>query len=212
MLITAKRGSRLKLPAQTQTPHRPNLRMRRSWQWIASCANTSHANRAGNKQGLPSLAQRKRSTEPGHFAGSVVATGFKADTSNTRIELFHRYRLTIKQAVAAAMQMMAARRDHATRAARSRTCWSSGGIMPSAPWLRNISDRITNLVNRLSYSANETRRLPYFIARFTAASKLAFAEPGRSGLGWLSCGAQPDSQMMSKLARTRPSRSEKRRA
>ena len=82
--------------------------------------------------------------------------------------------------------------------------------MPSAPWLRNISDRITNLVNRLSYSANETRRLPYFIARFTAASKLAFAEPGRSGLGWLSCGAQPDSQMMSKLARMRPSGSEKR--
>lgn len=25
----------------------------------------------------------------------------------------------------------------------------------------------------------------YFGARFTAASRLAFAEPGRSGLGWL---------------------------
>ena len=46
--------------------------------------------------------------------------------------------------------------------------------------------------------------------RFTAASKLAFAEPGRSGFGWLSCWAQPDSQMMSKVARIRPSGSAKR--
>ena len=48
--------------------------------------------------------------------------------------------------------------------------------------------------------------------RFTAASRLAFAEPGFSGFGWLSCGAQPDSQMMSKVARMRPSGSAKRSA
>ncbi len=29
-------------------------------------------------------------------------------------------------------------------------------------------------------------------------------EPGRSGFGWLSCGAQPESQTMSKVARMRP--------
>src|SRR4030081_2277746 len=40
---------------------------------------------------------------------------------------------------------------------------------------------------------------------FTAASRLAFAEPGLSGFGWLSCGAQPDSQTISKVARMRAS-------
>ena len=48
--------------------------------------------------------------------------------------------------------------------------------------------------------------------RFTASARLAFAEPGRSGCCWLSCGAQPDSQMMSKVARMRPSGSAKRSA
>ena len=47
---------------------------------------------------------------------------------------------------------------------------------------------------------------------FTAASRLAFAEPGRSGCCWLACGAQPDSQMMSNVARMRPSASAKRSA
>jgi len=37
-----------------------------------------------------------------------------------------------------------------------------------------------------------------------------FAEPGRNGFGWLSCGAQPDSQITSKVARMRPSGSAKR--
>jgi hypothetical protein len=32
---------------------------------------------------------------------------------------------------------------------------------------------------------------------FTAASKLTFADPGRSGFCWLACGAQPDSQITS---------------
>ena len=45
---------------------------------------------------------------------------------------------------------------------------------------------------------------------FTAASRLAFAEPGCNGFCWLSCGAQPDSQITSKVARMRPSASEKR--
>ena len=45
---------------------------------------------------------------------------------------------------------------------------------------------------------------------FTAASKLAFAEPGCNGFCWLSCGAQPDSQITSKVARMRPSASAKR--
>ena len=40
-------------------------------------------------------------------------------------------------------------------------------------------------------------RTAYFGARFTASSKLAFADPGRSGFGWLSWGAQPDSQITS---------------
>jgi hypothetical protein len=51
----------------------------------------------------------------------------------------------------------------------------------------------------------------YFGARFTAASRSAFAEPGRSGLRWLSYGAQPDSQITSKVVRMRPSESAKRR-
>jgi len=45
---------------------------------------------------------------------------------------------------------------------------------------------------------------------FTASARLAFAEPGRSGCCWLSCGAQPDSQITSKVARMRPSVSAKR--
>src|SRR4051794_39772232 len=40
---------------------------------------------------------------------------------------------------------------------------------------------------------------------FTASAKLAFADPGCSGFCWLSCGAQPDSQITSKVARMRPS-------
>jgi len=45
---------------------------------------------------------------------------------------------------------------------------------------------------------------------FTASASLAFAEPGRSGCCWLSWGAQPDSQITSKVARMRPSGSAKR--
>ena len=41
---------------------------------------------------------------------------------------------------------------------------------------------------------------------------LTFAEPGLSGFGWLSCGAQAESQMKSKVARMRPSASAKRSA
>ena len=37
-------------------------------------------------------------------------------------------------------------------------------------------------------------------------------EPGRSGFCWLSCGAQPESQTISKVARRRPSGSAKRSA
>ena len=44
----------------------------------------------------------------------------------------------------------------------------------------------------------------------TASARLAFAEPGFNGCCWLACGAQPDSQMMSKVARMRPSGSAKR--
>ena len=38
----------------------------------------------------------------------------------------------------------------------------------------------------------------------------ACAEPGRSGFCWLSCGAQPESQITSKVARILPSGSAKR--
>ena len=40
----------------------------------------------------------------------------------------------------------------------------------------------------------------------SASASRACAEPGRSGFCWLSCGAQPDSQMISNVARTLPSR------
>jgi hypothetical protein len=44
----------------------------------------------------------------------------------------------------------------------------------------------------------------------TASAMLVFAEPGFSGFCWLSCGAQPDSQITSMVARMRPSGSAKR--
>ena len=50
----------------------------------------------------------------------------------------------------------------------------------------------------------------HYFFPFTAASRLAFAEPGCNGFCWLSCGAQPDSQITSKVARMRPSASAKR--
>ena len=49
----------------------------------------------------------------------------------------------------------------------------------------------------LRMTARFAGRTAYFGARFTASSKLAFADPGRSGFGWLSWGAQPDSQITS---------------
>ena len=52
----------------------------------------------------------------------------------------------------------------------------------------------------------------YFGPRFTASARLVFAEPGLNGCCWLACGAQPDSQIMSKVAQMRPSASEKRSA
>ena len=44
---------------------------------------------------------------------------------------------------------------------------------------------------------HDEREAQAFGARFTASSKLAFADPGRSGFGWLSWGDQPDSQITS---------------
>ena len=44
----------------------------------------------------------------------------------------------------------------------------------------------------------------------SASARRCRAEPGASGFCWLACGAQPESQTISKVARTRPSRSEKR--
>ena len=55
-----------------------------------------------------------------------------------------------------------------------------------------------------------TTEIQDFLPRFTASSRLAVADPGLSGFGWLSCGAQPDSQITSKVARMRPSGSAKR--
>ena len=46
----------------------------------------------------------------------------------------------------------------------------------------------------------------------SASARRALAEPGRKGRCWLSCGAQPESQTRSKLARSRPSASAKRSA
>src|SRR5208283_4937298 len=47
---------------------------------------------------------------------------------------------------------------------------------------------------------------------FSASESHVVAEPGVSGFGWLSCGAQPESHRMSKVARSRPSGSENRSA
>ena len=44
----------------------------------------------------------------------------------------------------------------------------------------------------------------------SASASRCAAEPGLSGFCWLSCGAQPDNQTISKVARTRPSASAKR--
>ncbi len=60
-----------------------------------------------------------------------------------------------------------------------------------------------------------TRRLsrpPEFPACAAHRRAASCAEPGFSGCCWLSCGAQPDSQTISKVARTRPSGSAKRSA
>src|SRR5712692_4801272 len=46
----------------------------------------------------------------------------------------------------------------------------------------------------------------------SASASRVLAEPGASGCGWLACGFQPESQTMSKVARTRPSGSPKRSA
>jgi hypothetical protein len=67
----------------------------------------------------PAAERRRRSIEPCHFAGSV-AVGFNADTSNSRNALSEEYRLAIRQASAAATQMVATRRDRAMPTARSR--------------------------------------------------------------------------------------------
>ena len=45
-----------------------------------------------------------------------------------------------------------------------------------------------------------------------ASASRVLAEPGRSGFCWLSCGAQPESHTISKVARMRPSGSAKRSA
>ena len=46
----------------------------------------------------------------------------------------------------------------------------------------------------------------------SASASRICADPGRSGFGWLSAGAQPVNQIVSKVARSRPSRSAKRSA
>ena len=48
--------------------------------------------------------------------------------------------------------------------------------------------------------------------RNAASIMRAFAEPGRKGFCWLSCGAHPDIHTSSKVARTRPSASAEREA
>ena len=54
---------------------------------------------------------------------------------------------------------------------------------------------------------------PVGISRTPSASaSRACAEPGRNGRCWSGCGAQPTSQAMSKVARSRPSVSAKRAA
>ncbi len=55
-------------------------------------------------------------------------------------------------------------------------------------------------------------RPPIFPCVPSASASRCAAEPGLSGFCWLSCGAQPDSQTISKVARRRPSASAKRSA
>ena len=61
-------------------------------------------------------------------------------------------------------------------------------------------------------TTHRMRRANYRFGRRTASARLAFADPGFSGFCWLSCGAQPDDQITSKVARMRPSGSAKRSA
>ena len=68
--------------------------------------------------------------------------------------------------------------------------------------LRGAQERArTSRVNAIAFIPGMTARFAgrtaYFGPRFTASSRLAFADPGCSGFGWLSCGAQPDSQITS---------------
>ena len=57
---------------------------------------------------------------------------------------------------------------------------------------------------RPAFSPAETSRAP------NASARRECAEPGLSGCCWFGCGAQPDSQTISNVARTRPSASANR--
>src|ERR1700730_6799895 len=73
-------------------------------------------------------------------------------------------------------------------------------------WIAGSSPAMT-IEQYNAHPGHDQSRFP-----FTASARLAFAEPGFSGCCWLSCGAQPESQITSKVARMRPAGSAKRSA
>jgi hypothetical protein len=135
-----------------------NIPPRRAFDELASSLATRDLSPRDAARDAPSLSsirrvRRKRSIELCHLAGSVAA-GLSADKSNSPIELLQRYRLTIKQATAAAMHRTAARRERAMLAARSGDF--SCGVITGSPRPRsafchsaNLADRPAKRINHL---------------------------------------------------------------
>jgi len=78
-------------------------------------------------------------------------------------------------------------------------------------WKNAISSAQCRAAGTFTNGARRAYPPPFPCPRSASSSRI-FADPGFSGFCWLSCGAQPASQMRSKVARRRPSLSAKRSA
>ena len=100
--------------------------------------------------------------------------------------------------------------DAAQRVALREAVRCRAGAVMKAPFgtVPALRSGMKNAAPRPGHELRAT--IDYFPRPFTASARLAFADPGCSGCCWLVCGAQPDSQITSKVARMRPSGSAKR--
>ena len=108
-------------------------------------------------------------------------------------------------------RICADRRRHRRRRRRDGLCAWAPPPRTSTPASRRCSEQGQRRVSNRE-TADYCRCLsPAGISLVPSASaSRRCAEPGASGFCWLSCGAQPDSQTISKVARMRPSGSAKR--